>query len=76
VNSGWRKMWSAPVHPMTGRRGPIILGCDAEGNISKMFFVPEDPRGSGWIMFGTGEGLMQWEPVAWYPLPDLANLLD
>jgi hypothetical protein len=63
----WKPISDAPKTPQTGRRGPTIIGVDANGLLGRTSFLHDHPKGGQiWILY-SGEGLMEWEPVAWVP---------
>lgn len=63
----WKPIAEAPKTPQTGCRGPIIIGVDATGLLGRTSFVHAHAKGNRvWVLY-SGEGLMEWEPVAWVP---------
>ncbi len=66
--SPWQPMATAPTQPEVGQRGPVLLGVDASGAVHQTFYVSYHAKGSAWLL-PTGNGLEQWQPVAWqYPI--------
>lgn len=70
-NTPWLSIDVADRSPTVGQRSAMILGCDAQGMIAKTFCIPGHPKGEGWLAAtGHVDGLHEWEPILWVPLPE------
>lgn len=68
----WLPMHLADKRQAIGNRSRIILGAD-NLRIRPTFFVTGHPNGDAWVFGGEPDdeynGLMEWEPLVWIPLP-------